>query len=29
MSGPQTGFANGGNMQNYDAFLTWITNGLP
>jgi hypothetical protein len=29
MGGPQTGFANNGNMQNYDAFLTWITNGLP
>ena len=31
MGGGQTGFVNGtvGGMINYDAFLTWITNGAP
>jgi hypothetical protein len=29
MGGSQTGFVNGGSMVNYDAFLTWITNGAP
>jgi hypothetical protein len=29
MGGGQTGFVNAGSMINYDAFLTWITNGAP
>ena len=29
MPAGRPGFQNGTNMQNYDAFLTWITNGLP
>jgi hypothetical protein len=29
MGGGQTGFVNNGSMINYDAFLTWITNGAP
>jgi hypothetical protein len=29
MGGSQIGFVNGASMVNYDAFLTWITNGAP